>query len=67
LGEAEGAELAEFEVGEKQRSAVLEGGGGSVMQVAQRHKGDQGDVDLDTYGVFAAPEKAGDLEVLLEP
>jgi hypothetical protein len=37
------------------------------MQDAQQHECDQGAVDLDAHGVFAAAEKAADLEVLLEP
>ena len=34
---------------------------------AQQQKGDQGDGDLDAYGVFAGAEKAVDLEALLDP
>lgn len=34
---------------------------------AQQQKGDQGDGDLDAYGVFAGADKAVDLEALLDP
>jgi hypothetical protein len=37
------------------------------MKDAQQHEGDQRDIDLDAHGIFAAAEKAPDLEVLLEP
>jgi hypothetical protein len=54
-------------VGEEECRALLEGAGGGVMQDAQQHKGDQRDIDLGAHGVFAATEKAADVEVLLEP
>jgi len=37
------------------------------MQNAQQQEGDQRNIDLGAHGVFAAAEKAADLEVLLEP
>jgi hypothetical protein len=37
------------------------------MQDAQQHEGDQRNINLDAHGIFAAPEKAADFEVLLEP
>src|SRR5437588_13133051 len=67
LAQLERPEQAEFEAGEQQGGAGLEGAGGGVMQDAQQHKGDQRDIDLDLDGVFAAPPEAADLEVLLEP
>ena len=67
LTEAEGAEPAEFEAREQQRGAVLERAGGGLMQDAQQQESDQRDIDLDAHGVFAAAEKAADLEVLFQP
>ena len=43
------------------------GAGGGLMQNAQQQEGDQRNIDLGAHGVFAAAEKAADLEVLLEP
>ena len=67
MTEAEWAEQGEFDVCEEQRGAVFVSAGCGVVQDAQQHKGDQSDVDLDAHSVFAAAEKAADLEVLLEP
>src|SRR5438067_11661506 len=67
LAEAERAKEAEFEAGEEQRRAVLEGAGRGLMQDAQQQKGDQRDIDLDAHGVFTAAQETADLEVLLEP
>ena len=67
LSEAERAEPAEFEASEQQRGAVLERAGGGLMQDAQQQERDQRDIDLDAHGIFAAAEKAADLEVLLQP
>jgi hypothetical protein len=35
------------------------------MEDAQHHEGDQRDIVLDAHGVFAAAEKATDLEACL--
>src|ERR1700730_10696424 len=67
LAQLEWAEQAGLEAGEQQGGAGLEAAGGGLVQDAQQHEGDQRDVDLDAYGVFAAPEKAADFEVLLQP
>ena len=67
MAQLERPEQAEFEAGEQQGGAGLEGAGGGLMQDAQQHKGDQRDIDLDAHGVFAAAEEAADFEVLLEP
>jgi hypothetical protein len=67
LAQFEWLEQADFELGEQQCSASLEGARAGVVQDAQQHKGDQRDIDLDAHSVFTASEKAADLEVLLEP
>jgi hypothetical protein len=54
-------------LGEQQGGAGLDGAGGTLVEDAQEHEGDQGDVDLYAHGIFAASQKATDLEVLLEP
>src|SRR5207302_10111648 len=51
LAQLERPEQAEFEAGEQQGGAGLEGAGGGLMQDAQQHEGDQRDIDLDLDGV----------------
>ena len=61
------AEQVDFELRQEERGAGAEGAGGGGMQQAQQHEGDQRGIDLGPDGVLAAPEKAADFEVLLEP
>src|SRR5437660_11825492 len=55
LAQLERPEQAEFEAGEQQGGAGLEGAGGGLMQDAQQHEGDQRHLALDLDGVCAAP------------
>ena len=67
MEQVEGLEQGDFALHEQPGGTGLEGAGGGGLQQAQQHEGDRRDIDLDADGVFAAPEKAADFEVLLEP